>query len=26
MSTGHDGSLATVHANSAEDALMRLQT
>ncbi|NUV50793.1 ATPase, T2SS/T4P/T4SS family, partial [Streptomyces sp. CAI-78] len=23
---GHDGSLATVHANSAEDALMRLQT
>ncbi|MFD7921620.1 CpaF family protein [Streptomyces sp. NPDC059740] len=26
MSTGHDGSLATVHANSCEDALMRLQT
>ncbi|MET8075280.1 CpaF family protein [Streptomyces sp. NPDC005303] len=26
MSTGHDGSLATVHANSAEDALMRLKT
>ncbi|MEV4431811.1 CpaF family protein [Streptomyces sp. NPDC049585] len=26
MSTGHDGSLATVHANSAEDALMRLRT
>ncbi|MGK5631496.1 CpaF family protein [Streptomyces sp. URMC 123] len=26
MSTGHDGSLATVHANSAEDALMRMQT
>ncbi|ATL30158.1 CpaF family protein [Streptomyces formicae] len=26
MSTGHDGSLATVHANTAEDALMRLQT
>ncbi|MDQ1008640.1 pilus assembly protein CpaF [Streptomyces sp. V4I23] len=26
MSTGHDGSLATVHANSGEDALMRLQT
>ncbi|MET9695964.1 CpaF family protein [Streptomyces sp. NPDC006529] len=26
MSTGHDGSLATVHANSSEDALMRLQT
>ncbi|WP_128379677.1 CpaF family protein [Streptomyces cavernae] len=26
MSTGHDGSLATVHANSAEDAMMRLQT
>src|SRR5690606_20197848 len=25
MSTGHDGSLATVHANSAEDALTRLQ-
>src|SRR6476646_355652 len=26
MNTGHDGSLATVHANSAEDALMRLKT
>ncbi|MFD7612322.1 CpaF family protein [Streptomyces sp. NPDC059828] len=26
MSTGHDGSLATVHANNAEDAIMRLQT
>ncbi|WP_338672515.1 CpaF family protein [Streptomyces sp. SCSIO 30461] len=26
MSTGHNGSLATVHANSAEDALMRLKT
>jgi pilus assembly protein CpaF len=26
MSTGHDGSLATVHANSAEDGVMRLQT
>ncbi|MFR9674416.1 CpaF family protein [Streptomyces sp. TR06-5] len=26
MSTGHDGSLATVHANSAEDAMLRLQT
>ncbi|MCI0383866.1 CpaF family protein [Streptomyces sp. CNQ085] len=26
MSTGHDGSLATVHANTAEDALTRLQT
>ena len=26
MTTGHDGSLATVHANSAEDALVRLQT
>ncbi|MFI5802553.1 CpaF family protein [Streptomyces sp. NPDC051561] len=26
MSTGHDGSLATVHSNSAQDALMRLQT
>ncbi|MGP4112550.1 CpaF family protein [Streptomyces sp. 4N509B] len=26
MSTGHDGSLATVHANTAEDALLRLQT
>jgi pilus assembly protein CpaF len=26
MSTGHDGSLATVHANGAADALHRLQT
>lgn len=26
MSTGHDGSLATVHANSAQDALSRMQT
>ncbi|GHF60961.1 secretion protein [Streptomyces mashuensis] len=26
MSTGHDGSLATVHANSADDALLRLRT
>jgi pilus assembly protein CpaF len=26
MSTGHDGSLSTVHANSATDALRRLQT
>ena len=26
MNTGHDGSLATVHANSADDALIRLQT
>ena len=26
MSTGHEGSLATVHANSAEDAVMRLET
>lgn len=26
MSTGHDGSLATVHANSAADAVMRLET
>lgn len=24
MNTGHDGSLTTLHANSAEDALMRL--
>ena len=26
MNTGHDGSLVTVHANSAEDALHRIQT
>ncbi|MEU8778750.1 CpaF family protein [Streptomyces sp. NPDC048606] len=26
MSTGHDGSLATVHANSSAEALTRLQT
>jgi pilus assembly protein CpaF len=26
MNTGHEGSLATVHANSAEDALGRLET
>ena len=26
MNTGHDGSLATVHANSALDALRRLET
>jgi pilus assembly protein CpaF len=26
MNTGHDGSLATVHANSASDALHRLET
>ncbi len=26
MNTGHEGSLTTVHANSAEDALMRLAT
>jgi pilus assembly protein CpaF len=26
MNTGHDGSLATVHANSAEDAIARLMT
>jgi pilus assembly protein CpaF len=25
MNTGHDGSLSTVHANSARDALMRLE-
>lgn len=25
MSTGHDGSLSTVHANSAADALLRLE-
>lgn len=26
MNTGHEGSLATVHANSAQDALSRLET
>ncbi len=26
MNTGHEGSLATVHANSAEDAVARLET
>src|SRR5690625_1249812 len=26
MNTGHEGSLATVHANSSEDALARLET
>jgi len=26
MNTGHDGSLSTVHANSARDALSRLET
>jgi pilus assembly protein CpaF len=26
MNTGHDGSLATIHANSARDALTRLET
>ncbi|WP_269809518.1 CpaF family protein [Kineosporia sp. NBRC 101677] len=26
MNTGHDGSLTTVHANSSEDALSRLET
>ena len=26
MNTGHEGSLATVHANTAEDALSRLET
>jgi pilus assembly protein CpaF len=26
MNTGHDGSLVTVHANSAEDTIYRLQT
>ena len=26
MNTGHDGSLATIHANSAEDAISRLMT
>jgi pilus assembly protein CpaF len=26
MNTGHDGSLTTVHANSAEDSIVRMQT
>jgi pilus assembly protein CpaF len=26
MNTGHEGSIATVHANSTEDAIMRLET
>ena len=26
MNTGHEGSLATVHANSADDAIVRLET
>jgi pilus assembly protein CpaF len=26
MNTGHDGSITTIHANSARDALMRLET
>ena len=26
MNTGHDGSLSTIHANSAEDAMRRLET
>ena len=26
MNTGHDGSLATIHANGPEDALRRLET
>jgi pilus assembly protein CpaF len=26
MNTGHDGSLTTIHANSARDALMRLES
>ena len=26
MNTGHDGSLTTVHANSAEDAIIRMET
>jgi pilus assembly protein CpaF len=26
MNTGHDGSLSTIHANSARDALTRLET
>jgi pilus assembly protein CpaF len=25
MNTGHDGSMATVHANGAEEALVRLE-
>ena len=26
MNTGHDGSMSTVHANTAQDALLRLET
>ena len=26
LNTGHEGSLVTVHANSADDALFRLET
>jgi pilus assembly protein CpaF len=26
MNTGHDGSITTIHANSARDALMRIET
>ena len=26
MNTGHEGSMVTVHANSADDAILRLQT
>ncbi len=26
MNTGHEGSMATVHANSSDDAVMRLET
>jgi pilus assembly protein CpaF len=26
MNTGHEGSMTTIHANSTEDALMRLET
>jgi pilus assembly protein CpaF len=26
MNTGHDGSLTTIHANTARDSLMRLET
>ena len=26
MNTGHDGSMSTVHANNAQDALLRLET
>jgi pilus assembly protein CpaF len=26
MNTGHDGSMSTVHANNAADALLRLET